>query len=466
MTDNYTIIDSLPDDYQLQDAPMNFWLIISLEVVVGDENGPSLLLTYPSYNLNGHKPGLINEGYWAPPFLAYNLIKKYSYPNRIGSIKELYSNFEKKLNVDDAIGELTYLMGLPDPAIKHAGSFTEVKRSPRTPEHVKCYKIIRYSCTNLGEKGKRNLADPEFRKGHVFLPLENLDNVLLEKYSDSHKRPENWFLSKPLISNVDAILSSPQNIESLKSKQIKLSDKDFVREERGILFKMDLAGYGTACKYAIENMHTFEEKGENIATSFRKSISVIFYEFLMQLGIMQVHLEGDGFIAALPNQHCYHEDIFDTISFIIKKYTELLRNIEHFNKFIKDDSKKVGSRLAIHFGDYTFGRVAKTMSLATDFDGASIIEVARLEGALSSIIKGSNQNTKSSGSKKTKKQNNNINLFHGCLHNLIISEDFHSKFGNGDLAKMDTLKFINQFKVKIKESTLNAYIYNLMIDIA
>lgn len=384
----YKILDNLPQDQILPEAPALLWLILTLEIVIKDEHGYYFLLTFPSYALKYKDKHNIKEGYWAPPFFGFPVPFGFSAPDTVGSVKDLFKNFEKTIDIDKYIGELAYLMGLTDPQIKQIGSFIELKTSPRSPDLTKCYKIIRFMCDKVGNRGRQNLADPECRKAYTFLPLLDLKDMIIKKYNSKYGQEKWFFLSKPIMSNVQFILSSPDGLDQLMSRAIQLYPADFMNKERGIIICADLAGYGSACKYAIENMHTFDKRGAEIANRFRESVSVLFYKLLTKIGISQVHTTGDGFICALPERAFFNNDISKTLQYFIQNYISFLDIINTFNTYILDPKKRLGSRLALHYGDYKYGRIAQGRSHTADFDGASIIDVARLEAILRKFTKG------------------------------------------------------------------------------
>jgi hypothetical protein len=52
-----------------------------------------------------------------------------------------------------------------------------------------------------------------------------------------------------------------------------------------------------------------------------------------------------------------------------------------------DGAPILGSRLAIHYGGYRYGKLSQAVSLVTSFDGNEIVAVSRLEQGLRSITK-------------------------------------------------------------------------------
>ncbi|HBB18401.1 MAG TPA: hypothetical protein DCZ97_15900 [Syntrophus sp. (in: bacteria)] len=452
---DYYILDERPDSDGLAVVPTQLWLLLTLEVAISDAHGESLLLTYPSYTLEGREEdGPLVEGYWTPPFFGFPVDLGFRAPDTVGAVRMRFQEHENAIDMRKSIDELAYVMGLPNPEIVNTGSFIELKRSPRSPELWKCYKIQRFTCTKLGPRGRRNLADPECRKGYVFLPLNDMDSVLTSRQSERHGRTERCFLSKPLISNLDFVLGSPERLSNLRANAIPLAPKDFRHEEEGLLICTDLAGYGTACRYAVEHMHSFTETGVSIATYFRESVACLFYRFLSQIGISQVHTAGDGLIAAIPKRHFENAGLDATLHTFFQQYRTMLHEVEKFNHAIGEESKKVGSRLALHYGSYRYGRIALSRSISSDFDGAAIIEVARLEGALREHIKGP---LKASSQRPGKKR------AVGHSHTFICSKNLNDVAGDS-INACPGLSFDTEIPIRIKEFESQARVFTVSVD--
>lgn len=384
----YQLLDSLPDDTALPSVPTQLWLLITLEIVISDDYGEYLLLTHPSYSFTTASNG--NSGIWTPPFVGIPVPIGYSAPETVGSFRRAFSEIEKCINFDDEVNRLAYVLGLPSPRFFRGESFSEIKYSPRSCDSVKGYRVIRYHLESIGPRGRLNLADPECCKGYVFLPLRELNSVLSKRHSAPHRRDQTYYLGKPLASNLEVILNSEDNVKRLQARAISLERTEFFREERGLLIAVDLAGYGTVCKYAQEKMHSFEKLGPEIAGEFRETVARYFYRMLAATGVYQVHMAGDGFICALSETNFPEKGgLWNAVVTFFDQYEVLLQQVATLNSFIPEVQNRVGSRIALHFGQYRYGRIAQALSFGADFDGASIIEVARLEAALREHSKGS-----------------------------------------------------------------------------
>ncbi|MFC0544123.1 hypothetical protein [Kutzneria chonburiensis] len=379
----YEIIDGGTPDRRLLVPPAQVWVIATLEITVHQEQGrPHLLLTFPSYPLG---PGTAHdEGYWSTPFVAYPVNTGYGPPTTVASLRRLIAATMAAEDTEADISQLAYLLGLRDTTLTRLGEFLEIKVSPRTPELVKAFHMIRYGLSSVDEACLRNIADPDLRRGYVFLPLDHGD-YLHERFSAAHLRQEQWFLGKPLMSNIQHVMATPGLRATLASSSIALSRDLFARGESGLLVAVDLAGYGTALKYARERMHSFGSDTNSIQAAFRKSIGTYFDRMLGQLGAMQVQTAGDGFVAAFPAR--VFGDPAQLVADLLTQWRRLVGEIAVLNKEIREEGLRVGSRMALHFGDYEYGRIGGIASYLPAFDGASIVEVARLEQGLASAMR-------------------------------------------------------------------------------
>lgn len=376
----YKLIDDLPSVYMVERAPIQLWLLITLEIVVADRYGDYLLLTYPSYPLGDQLIDGCDEGYWTPPFCALPVPLSYSSPESVGAIKKEFENFEKRIDIQHELGQLTYLMGLLSPRISFKASFIELKTSPRSPDQVKCYKVLRFVVDEISMRSRRNLSDPDCLKNYAFLPLDKLSEVLIEGADK-----QTTYLSKPLISNLKLILSSEGFVTELKSRAIRLQDSDFFRHEEGMLLSVRLSGYSAACRYASERMHTFDQRGVEILTEFRESIASIFCDLLGKAGIFHVQMSSDGFLCAIPKR-LFFGDTSQVLENFLNCYKEFTDRVEALNAYVRVEEKKMGSLLAIHYGMYRYGRIAQARSISAHLDGFTINEILRLESALSEFM--------------------------------------------------------------------------------
>jgi hypothetical protein len=380
----YEIIDSGTPDRRLAAPPAQVWVIATLEITVHqDAARPHLLLTFPSYPLG--TGAAHDEGYWSTPFMAYPVNTGYGPPTTVASLRRQIDRTMAGKDTEADVSQLAYLLGLRDTTLAPLGDFLEIKVSPRTPELVKAFQIVRYGLSSVDEACLRNIADPDLRRGYVFLPLIGGCEYLHPRRSDAHRRDEQWFLGKPLMSNIQHVMATPSLRARLASSSTFLPRELFARGERGLLVAVDLAGYGTALQYARERMHSFGSDADSIQAAFRKSIGTYFDRLLGQLGATQVQTAGDGFVAAFPER--VFGDVGRLAADLLGQWRRFIGGIGDLNKEIRDEGLRVGSRMALHFGDYEYGRIGGITSFVPAFDGASIVEVARLEQGLAGAMR-------------------------------------------------------------------------------
>jgi class 3 adenylate cyclase len=382
----YQVFEDDHDSTRLTVPPVQIWVIVTLEISITDGGQTHLLLTFPSYPLDAHPAASAHdEGYWAPPNIAYPVPMTFSPPTSIGSLRRLTTARVSQESIMDDLSHLAYQLGLRDTEFEPRGEFYELKMSPRTPGLMKAYKFIRFGLLLSDEDSVRNLADPDNRRGYVYLPLDDYETMTRLVPSESHARTERWFLGKPLMSNVEHVLDNKRSLNALKASGIPVPRELFSRREKGVLCAVDLAGYGTALRYATENMHSFDEVSTMIQESFRKSVAKYFDRMLATLGAMQVQTAGDGFIAAFPER--VFQDKAEALERLFAEWREVTARLDSLNSSIRTPEFRVGSRMALHYGEYEYGRIGGAASFTPAFDGASIIEAARLEQGLAAAMR-------------------------------------------------------------------------------
>lgn len=381
------IVEGDPDNTKIPFSLSAIWVLATLEIVVRDDtNRAGLLLQLASYTLNDPLAPQHGEGYWAPPNVAYPVEMGFSPPSTVWSLRRAIRDAveEDRMQVD--LSQLAYSMGLRDTRLEYRGRFIELKISPRTPGAVKAYCVVRYGLTGVDDGCLRNLADPEGRRGLIFYPLTTEGELPGElRRSDQHERDELWYLGKPVMSNVQRLLTEPAARRSLTASQISVPSSLFALEDTGIICVADLAGYGSALRYAHDNMHAFPVSVDQIELFFRRTVASQLENMLAALGTTQAQLAGDGFLSAYPDRLGVSRR--DRIARTLRQWSLVVDRVTELNTHIRDDRYKIGSRLALHAGGYCYGRTGLISSFAAAFDGANIIEAARLEQALGSAMR-------------------------------------------------------------------------------
>jgi class 3 adenylate cyclase len=289
------------------------------------------------------------------------------------------------------------------------------------------------------------------RHGHVFLPLDDLDNVLGRWDIDPKDRPEQRFLGKPLASNISHIIRTPEQLTTLRGRAILLKRRHFRREEQGLLCAADLAGFGTALRYAQEQMHGFGVRGEQMAELLESSVIRQFDTIFSRLGVSQVRTIGDGFMMAFPKR--VFPDVAEAVTALINYWRRFLETLEQLNEDIRDPRLAVGSRMALHYGPYQYGRIGLGRSFAPTFEGARVIEVARLEQGLALEVK-RNQQIGSNVQEPT-------TAVHRQRHVLAISDAAYEQCEERLEALQNHLAFQGRLPLDAKEFRSLARVYRL-----
>lgn len=380
----YQVFSTNAPDQTLLNAPISaLWRLGVLEVVVQEDNGsePALLLEFAGYPLavEGEHPIPRREGFWCCPYAASPIPIGFSPPSTLGSLRKLVAKDAKKFSMRHEMEHVAYLLGLQDAEVSQTGSFLEVKNSPRSPGVIKAYFIERYSVKRIDPLCLGNIADPEGLLAHRFLPLDAFD-ALPRINSEGHGRSHKYFCGKPLMSNVEHVLSDNDSRAQLRSSAMELPERIYSHRENGLLLMADLAGYGRALQYARRNMRSFGVDAQQIQRIFRVGIARQFERIFAHSGTTQVQPAGDGFLAAFPVRVDVSMDM--VLQDVLSLWRGVIDFTQQMNASIEDPTVRVGSRLAIHYGSYEYGRVCGTASTAIAFDGESIVEVARMEQGL------------------------------------------------------------------------------------
>lgn len=374
------------DSLSLPCAITSLFRLATLEIVVKDMSGiASLVLMLGSYALDQTLLQEHGEGYWVPPNVAYHLnLKGFTSPSTLGSLRDNFKSITKKRMMGD-VQQLAYSLGLRDTYISHAGSFIEIKNSPRTPETIRAFYIDRFILDSVDYNSLRNIADPEMWHGLIFAPLNINSPYYKKRKSTSHQIEEVWFLGKPLQTNVVYLLNNTSINTKLINSAMNIKMENFSIMETGTICVIDVAGYGAALRHTQNNMISFRQSEDEIMRDFRFAISNKLIDFVSELGTTQVQIAGDGLICAFPLR------LFNNNNFIIEsiltKWEKIIVELEKLNLSIKDENKKIGSRIVLLNGDYQYGRINGILNFSPAFDGQSIIEAVRLEQGLSAWTK-------------------------------------------------------------------------------
>jgi hypothetical protein len=363
---------------------MSIWIISTLEICVELGSEKAILLGYPSYPLSNQRVvDSHDEGYWAPPFVATPVELGYSPPTTLGSVRALVRKALAQLNVKRDLEQLAYQMGLRDVDLEEREPFLELKVSPRSPDHLKAYYVLRHGLTGVDASSIRSLTDSEGRRGYVFCPTDMPATHCVQRLSATHGRDETWFLGKPLQSNIDWVLRNPDRRSRIEAHTIQAVRDQFVRHETGIMCAVDVAGYGFALQYAENEMHSFGITGPDSQASLRLEVSRLLLQLLIRVGTTQAQIAGDGMIAAFPQRVFPVEK--EVLTEILAEWTDIVDELDEYGGHIRDAVHRPGSRMSLLSGNYAHGRLAGLDSFIATFDGQDIVTVARMEQGLAAF---------------------------------------------------------------------------------
>lgn len=366
--------------------PSQIWIISTLEITVSVASRNFVLTQLSSYSLRNQRiESSHGEGYWAPPFVAYPVPIRFSPPSTVGSLLKACTDAIKEEVLTRDAEQLAYRLGLRDVTMTPREGFLEIKVSPRSPEMVKAFYIRRFGVTGVSSDCLPNLADRESMMGYLFLELtrDGAQDAVRRK-SDVHRRAELWVAGKPLQSNLEAVVGDDRMRAELAHSAIQLSMADFYNRDTGLIVACDLSRFGAALSNARTSMGGFLGTGQDAAEAFTSVVAAALQRFVAVIGTTQVQIAGDGLVAALSDR--LGDPLTSRVTNVLKAWAEVVAVVDKLNGLSQRPSFSVGSRFALHYGEYRHGRIAGPASVVPGFDGAAVVEAARFEQGLASWL--------------------------------------------------------------------------------
>lgn len=383
---------------ELEHRPERLQVVVTLEIPVKDMDGTYLIVTYPDYAgadvidtaEDAELP--VEPGQWTPPYITYD-VEDGGLFSRTRKTEKLFKRFEQ---IDDATVErdlrrYTDRLGLNYLEFESLDTFYEFRLSFRYPGSFRGYQIRRV-LGRVEDDDMMNIADSEMRKGFAFLPIDERFVGLTNRHCDRHHRHERLFMGKPIASNLRSVLEDERLRGALSDSAVAIDPEAFFTSQNGFIFAGDLAGYGRFCQFLADNTGDLDRTGDAGAQEFRDLAIRLFTKLFHSADIRHTHTAGDGFICALPESELPSHQA--QLQSALSAHLEMTKKLDGFNEKAKVFAQKrnlgqpprLGSRLAVHHGDYRFGKMSMLASLLPTLDGASVIEAARIEAGLRSWV--------------------------------------------------------------------------------
>jgi hypothetical protein len=386
--------------------PEEVILLATLEIPIADSHGEYLLVISPRYEPVRNSAS-VETSQWTPPFVAQMLPKPRGVGWRtVGQVAEKIAEAKRDgvegWQPQQALEEIiaTWACGLCKVTL--AGEFTEYKTSWSNPAVMKAYHILRYTA-DMGTCIVHAIADADSRKGFAFLPIddERYATAVSERHCIHHGVRELLFIGKPLATNLSHVVDSKATREALAARAKEIPREAFYTDHHGLLVCGDIANYGSACMYATRHMQGIDIRGDDAATLLGDLATSAITRIFHDAGISQPDTAGDGFVAAVPVEPGEALDAYlRRFLAAYRRFTSLLdavsdRMASHHDPGSdgQEPPPRLGSRLAVHYGRYRYGKMAQAASLTTSFDGPAVIDVARLEQGLRAIMKDESRST-------------------------------------------------------------------------
>jgi hypothetical protein len=377
--------------------PVGLVLLGTLEVVVRDALGHYLLVLSPRYE-PVHDPtgsGLVETGQWTPPYVQYDVPA-----GSLRTVGSVYQAFRDAVSDSEMAADLNRYLDAWQAGLhgaKLVDELIEYKNSWSQPGAMKVYCIRRHRVITE-DCDVRALADSDMRQGFRFLPIGEAayaSNISLRE-CPIHRRTHSLYLGRPLATDLAKVTARPEARAKLRSEAIEVPREAFFKEYSGLLFCGDVANYGAACRYVSDHMGTLIAEGAEVAEWLRESAITAFTRIFLESGISHVHTAGDGFICALPTALESREALGKDLARFLNSFRLFCREVDDLERRISAHRHTrqrsvsiapLGTRLAVHLGSYRYGKMGLAASLTPAFDGASIIDVARLEQGLRDLTK-------------------------------------------------------------------------------
>lgn len=357
-----------------------------MELYVRYENEVFSLLVHPFYA----RPDMIEEigaeGFLYPPYFGSLVDFGMFGPKTVGHWLEKTQKKLDELDTDDLRDEIQNVYGIGPLITNHRETILEIKESPVKSAERKLYRVERFVCQPAEDRPLRNITDPHFLKGHIFIPISQ--NAVKDFESDSYRK---YVKGREIVGNYQNVLSRSDEVKYAIKHAANTTRQDWVTIESGYLVLIDIAGFGQMTQHIKSKSGNIFETGSDIADRFRNGIAEVFESVLFVSDPVQSYFTGDGMIASLPLRGNGGEAVLKAF---LDRYKQCLTYLDELNHAASELSKKtgdehptVGSRITIHHGSYEFGRIGGPRSTSGNFSGDSIVELARTESALSQAIK-------------------------------------------------------------------------------
>jgi hypothetical protein len=376
------LLDNLRDDERVPHTPVGLLHILVLVVVIEDDHGHHLLLRMLPYDEEGPDGHGFGGGSWALPFTEHPVSHDGPPLHTVGEVRKILDGSSKwnqpKHGQKEAV-KAAWNNGLIAPEVRALGEMTVLKPSIRVPDHWLAIRFHPYLAWTDVDAGLHTLADPEAKRGLVYLPLDDLDAVVARRQGGE----EWWYRGKPIAFEV-AWLLGPERRGRLKDHSVRLRADHFSRTEEGLIVVADLAGWGRALQAAGQPRNAIGVTGPSNVHQFVDHTNAAYHRFLSRIGPSYEQHSGDGILAVF---HARSYDLADVLSRLLPGWRTLLAHVEPLNEYLQDAGIVIGSRLAIHHDSYRYGRTGQALSHSAAVTGEGIVKAARLEQGLANWVR-------------------------------------------------------------------------------
>lgn len=383
------LLSGIEDEIPYGISINRLYLVASLEMVVAGADGTAgMVLRLHSYPADDSR-----EGYWAPPNLQYRLDEKSEVDDNPGRLMRKCRNYQKK-NAESIRRDIVLFaesFGLRDAVVELVSEapILEVKPSINEPNKTNAFYQLRFTLRHVEWGSEVNLIDREGRYGFIHLSI-GTEGQRIPAFSVEPERTkygELLHLGKPLISSLQRILENPVELANLRGTILHEGDSILptARSEEGLVVVADIAGYG---RVLTVNYIGYIGDRENEQRKYQARVLSALEKALVDTGTTQVQTVGDGFVAAYPVPR-NGDRLAKKITSTVANWTRAVRIVHRdVNRLLREagNPQCLGSRIAINFGNYEWGRINGFGSFSPAFNGRAVVDAARLEQGLNGYM--------------------------------------------------------------------------------
>lgn len=362
---------------EVSETPSKFWILNLLEIPFIHHGNTFLPVTLCGYVLDGrkHPRGSI----WSQPYAALEIPVGPFAPKLRDQIIETFHEYERnhESQLNEATDYALYHLGITDCRVRIRRKIVEYKRSPRNPSVWKVW-YLRYTLiTHLDSASQANLIDIDGYRGIQFFPISSI-SAAPEDIADAKQR--RTYHGIPLAPSV-AVCIDDGSLPALTAAGTVLHPDLAGRRGPGGIFCLDVVRFGKFGQRVSSEHSTLTVTGEELLEAFLIKLHDMFSCSLTNSGFFHWRLEGDGFVATVPDEAgAQSETVFRT-HFAGRSLSCLSQLVQSLREATSLATEPLVVRASIHFGEFFYGKTVGAHISGPHLLGRELIKAVRLRDA-------------------------------------------------------------------------------------